>query len=65
MCYIKAALRTVPMTAKLKGKISLCLTKHDAMKTYWGSGAIAPAISILVSVPILLFVRLIIPVKFI
>jgi len=22
------------------GKLSLCLTKHHAMKTYWGSGGI-------------------------
>jgi hypothetical protein len=21
---------------KVKGKVSLCLTKHHAMKTYWG-----------------------------
>jgi hypothetical protein len=27
-----------PLTLKL----SLCLTKHHAMKTYWGSGGIAP-----------------------
>jgi hypothetical protein len=25
-------------------KLSLCLTKHHAMKTYWGSGGIAPHI---------------------
>jgi hypothetical protein len=25
-------------------KLSLCLTKHQAMKTYWGSGGIAPHI---------------------
>jgi hypothetical protein len=25
---------------KVKIKLSLCLTKHDAMKTYWGSGGI-------------------------
>jgi hypothetical protein len=24
--------------------LSLCLTKHHAMKTYWGSGGIAPRI---------------------
>jgi len=24
-------------------KLSLCLTKHDAMKTCWGSGGIFPA----------------------
>jgi len=25
-------------------KLSLCLTKHHAMKTYWGNGGIAPRI---------------------
>jgi hypothetical protein len=25
-------------------KLSLCLTKHHAMKTYWGSGVIVPRI---------------------
>jgi hypothetical protein len=29
---------------KKKVKLSLCLTKHHAMKTYWGSGSIAPCI---------------------
>jgi hypothetical protein len=29
---------------KVKVKFSLCLTKHHAMKTYWGSGGIAPLI---------------------
>jgi hypothetical protein len=28
----------------VKVKLSLCLTKHHAMKTYWGSGGIAPRI---------------------
>jgi hypothetical protein len=27
-----------------KVKLSLCLTKHNAMKTNWGSGGIAPRI---------------------
>jgi hypothetical protein len=27
-----------------KVKVSLCLTKHHAMNTYWGSGGIAPSI---------------------
>jgi hypothetical protein len=41
---------TVPMAIKtmiftiimvmVKVKLSLCLTKHYAMKTYWGSGGI-------------------------
>jgi hypothetical protein len=29
---------------KVKVKLSLCLTKHHAMKTYWRSGGIAPRI---------------------
>jgi hypothetical protein len=29
---------------KVKLKFSLCLTKHHAMKTYWGSGDTAPRI---------------------
>jgi len=29
---------------KVKIKFSLCLTKQHAMKTYWGSGGIAPPI---------------------
>jgi aspartate oxidase len=29
---------------KVKVKLSLCLTKHHAMRTYWGSGGIAPRI---------------------
>jgi hypothetical protein len=29
-------------TFEVKVKLSLCLTKHHAMKTYWGSGDIAP-----------------------
>jgi len=29
---------------KVKVKLSLCLIKHHAMKTYWGSGSIAPRI---------------------
>jgi hypothetical protein len=28
----------------IKVKLSLCLTKHHAMKAYWGSGGIAPLI---------------------
>jgi hypothetical protein len=32
------------MWPKVKVKLSLCLTKHQAMKTYWGSGGIAPRI---------------------
>jgi hypothetical protein len=29
---------------KVKVKLSLCLTKHHAMKAYWGSEGIAPLI---------------------
>jgi hypothetical protein len=29
---------------KVKVKFSLCLTKHHSVKTYWGSGGIAPRI---------------------
>jgi hypothetical protein len=29
---------------KGKVKLTLCLIKHQAMKTYWGSGGIAPRI---------------------
>jgi hypothetical protein len=29
---------------RVKVKLSLCLTKHHAMKAYWGSGSIAPRI---------------------
>jgi hypothetical protein len=32
------------INVKVKVKLSLCLTKHHAMKTYWGSGGIAPRI---------------------
>jgi hypothetical protein len=31
-------------TIEVKVKLTLCLTKHHAMKTYWGSGSIAPRI---------------------
>jgi hypothetical protein len=29
---------------EVKVKLFLCLTKHHAMKTYWGSGGITPRI---------------------
>jgi hypothetical protein len=36
---------TLPLLkGKSKVKLSLCLTKHHAMKAYWGSGGIAPRI---------------------
>jgi hypothetical protein len=31
-------------TVKVKVKLSLCLTKHHTMKTYWGNRGIAPSI---------------------
>jgi hypothetical protein len=31
----------IKVKSKVKVKLSLCLTKHNAMKTYWGSGGIA------------------------
>jgi hypothetical protein len=33
-----------PPDTKVKVKLSLCLTKHHAVKTYWGSGGISPCI---------------------
>jgi hypothetical protein len=36
-----------PSSRVYKRKVSLCLTKHNAMKTYWGSGDIAPLILVL------------------
>jgi hypothetical protein len=35
------ACRCIREQVKVKVK-SLCLTKHHAMKTYWGSGSISP-----------------------
>jgi hypothetical protein len=32
------------LIGKIKVKLSLCLTKHHAMKTYLGSGGIPPRI---------------------
>jgi hypothetical protein len=34
----------ITLEVKVKVKLSLCLTKHHAMKTYWGSGGIALSI---------------------
>jgi hypothetical protein len=36
--------REISTWLKVKVKLSLRLTKHHAMKTYWGSGIIAPRI---------------------
>jgi hypothetical protein len=40
----QAVLKTWEMRGKVKVKLSLCLAKHHAMKTCWGSGYIAPRI---------------------
>jgi hypothetical protein len=34
----------VLLNVNVKVKLPLCLTKHHDMKTYWGSGGIAPRI---------------------
>jgi hypothetical protein len=34
----------LPVKVKVKIKLSPCLIKHHAMKTYWESGGIAPRI---------------------
>jgi hypothetical protein len=34
----------INLHVKVKVKLSLCLTKHHAMKAYWVSGGIAPLI---------------------
>jgi hypothetical protein len=39
--YIVSILRC---KVKVRLKLSLCLTMHHAMKTYWGNGGIAPRI---------------------
>jgi hypothetical protein len=35
---------TITYQNYIKVKVSLCLTKHHAMKVYWRSGGIAPLI---------------------
>jgi hypothetical protein len=40
----KAACVSVHCYRNVKVKLPPCLTKHHAMKTYWGSGGIAPRI---------------------
>jgi hypothetical protein len=42
--YLSIYLSICLHVVKVKVKSSLCLTKHHAMKTYWGSGGIAPCI---------------------
>jgi hypothetical protein len=46
MAYFKALSQDMPggTEVKVKAKLSLCLTKHHAMKRYWESGGIAPRI---------------------
>jgi len=34
----------MPCNIVVKAKLSLCLTKHHAIRTYWGSGGIAPRV---------------------
>jgi hypothetical protein len=34
----------INIVSKRKGKVVQCLTKHQAMMAYWGSGCIAPLI---------------------
>jgi isochorismate hydrolase len=41
--FIKS-LSTSIANKKVQVKLSLCLTKHHAMKAYWGNGSIAPHI---------------------
>jgi hypothetical protein len=41
---MKFELQKAMVKVKVKVKLSLCLTKHHAMKTYWGRGGIAPRI---------------------
>jgi hypothetical protein len=41
VCYATAYIGTL---VKVKVKLSLCVTKHHAIKAYWGSGGIAPLI---------------------
>jgi len=36
ICNFSVLLHTPVYMAKVKVKLSLCLTKHHAMKTYWG-----------------------------
>jgi len=42
--YQTAYIRDCPQS-NVKVKLSLCLTKHHAMMTYWGSGGTDPRIS--------------------
>jgi hypothetical protein len=45
VCEINLFHHTETKKVKVKVKLSLCfLTKHHAMKAYWGSGGIAPLI---------------------
>jgi hypothetical protein len=37
-------LEDLGIKVKVKVRLSLCLTRHDAMNTYWGSGVVAPRI---------------------
>jgi hypothetical protein len=44
LMYIEVLWKSIKIKLKVKVKFSLCLTKHHAMKAYWGSGGIAPRI---------------------
>jgi hypothetical protein len=44
VCSQQLATGSCPELGEVKVKLSLCLTKHHAMKTDWGSGGIAPRI---------------------
>jgi hypothetical protein len=42
--YVQIKIHQKDKKVKVNAKLSLCLTKHYAMKAYWGSGGIAPLI---------------------
>jgi hypothetical protein len=43
-CTVYSIVLETLCRVKVKLKLSLCLTKHHAMKAYWGSGGITPRI---------------------
>jgi hypothetical protein len=42
--FVTRRMELMDIIMKVKVKLSVCLTKHHTMKTYWGSGGIAPRI---------------------
>jgi hypothetical protein len=42
--YLTQSMGKVKKVPKVKIKLSMCLTKHHAMKAYWESGGVAPNI---------------------